>query len=109
MVRKRRLAPPQVVSRYNRGVEITYDPRKNERNIRERGLSFELAAKFDLGSAVFYADRRRDYGENRTLALGLIGDALFALVFTMRAGTLRVISLRKANRKERNRYEKARP
>jgi uncharacterized DUF497 family protein len=37
----------------------------------------------------------------------LIGDTLYALVFTMRGSALRVISLRKANRKERNRYEEA--
>jgi uncharacterized DUF497 family protein len=48
-------------------------------------------------------------GEVRTRALGFIGHTLYALVFTMRGSVLRVISLRKANRKERNQYEKAKP
>jgi uncharacterized DUF497 family protein len=90
-------------------VEITFDPRKNERNLRERGLSFEMVEEFDFDSAVYTVDTRKDYGEVRTRALGLIGDKLFALVFTTRGAALRVISLRRANRKERNRYEKTKP
>jgi uncharacterized DUF497 family protein len=90
-------------------VEITFDPRKSERNLRERGLGFEMVSDFDLNSATFRIDTRKDYGEVRTRALGLIGGTLYALVFTMRGSDLRVISLRKANRKERSQYEKAKP
>jgi uncharacterized protein len=85
-------------------VKITFDPRKNERNIRERGLSFERAAEFDFGTAITVEDKRRDYGEVRYRVLGRIGAELHALVFTLREGTLRVISLRRANRKERRLY-----
>ncbi len=88
-------------------MEITYDPEKNERNLRERGLSFEMVKKFNFGSAIFATDTRKDYGEMRTRALGFIGDKLSALVFTVRGSALRVISLRRASRKERSRYEKA--
>ncbi len=88
-------------------MEITFDPRKSERNLRERGLAFEMVADFDLRSAIYTVDARRDYGEVRTRAIGFIGDTLYALVFTMRGSALRVISLRRANRKERGRYEKA--
>ncbi len=89
-------------------MEFTYDPEKNERNLRGRGLSFEMVSEFDFGSAIFIADARKDYGEVRTRALGFIGDKLYALVFTVRGGALRVISLRRANRRERRLYEKAR-
>jgi uncharacterized protein len=85
-------------------VEITFDPKKSERNLRERGFGFEIAGSFDLSSANFRIDTRRDYGEVRTRAVGLIGDALYSLVFTMRGSALRVISLRKANRRERELY-----
>jgi uncharacterized protein len=88
-------------------VEITFDPKKSERNLREPGLGFEMVADFDLKSAIFKIDTRKDYGEVRTRALGFIGNTLYAMVFTMRGSALRVISLKKANRKERNRYEKA--
>jgi uncharacterized protein len=88
-------------------VEIAFDLAKNERNIKERGISFELAADFDFENAMYLEDRRTDYGETRIRALGFIGNRLHSLVFTMRGMTLRVISLRKANRKEVTRYEKA--
>ena len=68
-----------------------------------------MVSDFDLSSATFQIDTRKDYGEVRTRALGFISHTLYALVFTMRDGILRGISLRKANRKERNRYEKAKP
>jgi uncharacterized DUF497 family protein len=90
-------------------VEITFDPKKSERNIRLRGISFDKAFEFDFGSAIFDQDTRKDYGEVRTLALGYLGETLHALVFTVRHGTIRVISLRRANRKERNKYEIAKP
>ena len=87
-------------------MEITFDPAKNERNIHERGLSFELAAEFDLESAVTTEDNRQEYGENRFRSLGFIGSELYALVFTVRGEALRIISLRKANRRERVLYER---
>lgn len=50
-------------------------------------------------------DSRRDYGERRFQALGWVGQRLFMLVFTPRDGGIHVISLRKANQRERKRYE----
>jgi len=90
-------------------VEISFDPQKNERNLRERNLDFNLAQEFDFGSATYREDRRKDYGEVRIRSLGYIRGSLHVLVFTMRGTVLRVISLRKANRKERSQYAKARP
>jgi hypothetical protein len=50
-------------------VEITYHPTKDEKNIRERGLSFERATDFDFGTAVIAIDDRRDHGETRIAPL----------------------------------------
>lgn len=47
---------------------IEFDPAKNLKNIRERGLSFERATDFDFETAVFMTDDRRDYGEVRRSA-----------------------------------------
>ncbi len=88
-------------------MQITFDPAKNERNIHERGLSFEMAAEFNFESAVTTEDTRRDYGENRFRSFGFIGPDLYALVFTIHGESLRVISLRRINRRERALYEKA--
>ena len=57
-------------------MEITYDPAKNERNIRERGLSFERAIDFDFETARRVEDTRRDYGERRFLAVGYLDERL---------------------------------
>lgn len=86
-------------------MEIEFDPAKSEKNIRERGLSFERAADLDFETAVFRIDDRRDYGEMRIRALGFLDGRLHALVFTETDAGIRVISLRKANRREAKRYE----
>ncbi|HXP04141.1 MAG TPA: BrnT family toxin [Stellaceae bacterium] len=49
-------------------MDVSYDPAKNGRNIRERGLPFDRAADFDFSTAVIEIDRRRDYGETRIVA-----------------------------------------
>lgn len=86
-------------------MEIEFDPEKNARNIELRGISFEKAALFEWDSAAIIPDTRMDYGEPRYRAFGLIENRLHALVFTPREATIRVISLRKANRREVLRYE----
>ena len=85
-------------------MHISYDPTKSERNRRERGLSFDKAAAFDYQTALYAADERRDYGETRIVALGLIGDRVHVLCFVETDDGIRVISLRKANPREVNRY-----
>ena len=49
-------------------------------------------------------DDRKDYGERRQVAYGLIRDRLFVCVFTDRGETRRIISLRKANSREVEAY-----
>lgn len=88
-------------------MEIKYDPRKCERNIKERGLSFERVIDFEFETAWFIEDHRRDYGELRIRAFGYLDGRLHSLVFTVTAKVLRVISLRRANRREVKRYEAA--
>lgn len=84
---------------------VRFDPAKSERNRECRGFGFELAKEFEWDSAIVSEDRRRDYGEERLQAIGLIGERLHVMVFTRRFDALHVISLRKANRRERSRYE----
>jgi uncharacterized DUF497 family protein len=86
-------------------MRIEFDPEKNSKNIIERNLSFECAIEFDFKTALFEIDNRRDYGETRIIGLGYIGERLHVLIFTKREEIIRIISLRKANRKERLRYE----
>ncbi len=86
-------------------MKLEFDRVKNEKNIQERGISFELAVDFDLATAKIWPDTRKDYGEKRFIALGYIGERLFSMVFTVRNDVLRIISLRKANKREVHNYE----
>jgi uncharacterized DUF497 family protein len=86
----------------------TYDPAKNQRNLAERGLSFELVADLDWATAVSQEDARKDYGERRFRILALLGKRLHVVVITWRDDAIHVISFRKANRKEVEWYDKER-
>jgi uncharacterized DUF497 family protein len=89
-------------------MRIAYDPEKNQRNIVERGLSFDEVANLDWNAAYILKDDRRDYGEDRYRVLGRIGERLFAVVFTPRGDEIRVISFRRANRREEVLYDRQR-
>ncbi len=89
-------------------MRITFDPAKNEKNIAERGLSFALAEELEWDTALAVEDTRRDYGETRLRVLALLNGRLHAVVVTPRHGELRVISFRKASRKEEKLYEQHR-
>jgi uncharacterized protein len=83
---------------------VTYDPAKSERNEAQRGLAFDLADAFDWSTALIVEDTREDYGERRYQAIGMVGADLHMLVFTPRDGAVHVISLRRANQRERKRH-----
>lgn len=85
-------------------MRITYDPAKHERNLVERGLGFDLATDFDWSSAWIVEDVHYAYPERRFQALGYIDAHLHMLVFTPRADAIHVISLRRANLRERKRH-----
>jgi uncharacterized DUF497 family protein len=86
-------------------VDISFDAAKNAWNIATRGISFEQTFAFEWDSALNVADTRRDYGESRFQAFGLIAQRLPVLVFTPRSGKTHIISLHKANKREVQRYE----
>ena len=87
-------------------MRVTYDPAKSQHNELVRGLTFAMAEDFDWSDALIVEDTREDYQERRYQALGLLGQHLHMLVFTPRAGAVHVISLRRANQRERTRHAK---
>jgi uncharacterized DUF497 family protein len=87
-------------------MEITFDPEKNARNIVERGMSFERVAELDWDTAVLVEDTRRNYGELRPRVLGRLDGRLHAAVVRPRGEHLRVISFRRASRREVRLYGK---
>ena len=88
-------------------MRISFDPAKNDRNIRNRGVSFESAAEFDFEGALYAVDKRHDYGETRYITVGMLGVRLHVLCFAETVEGIRVISFRKANAREVKRYAKA--
>lgn len=86
-------------------MQITFDPAKNAHNIELRGLSFEKVVDFEFETAIYRIDTRRNYGETRIRALGFVGKRLYALVFVETLRGIRVISFRKANKREVIQYE----
>jgi len=86
-----------------------WDPAKRERNLHKHGIDFARAVRIFDGLVLERADRRRDYGENRLVALGEVEGLVLAVVFTTREAMLRIISARKANRNEKAAYREVRP
>ena len=78
-----------------------WDEDKRQATLLLRGLDFALIYRLDLASAQIDPDDRRDYGEVRFKATGVIDGRLFIAVFTPRGERLRLISLRKANVREK--------
>lgn len=87
-------------------MEITYDPAKNASNIKDRQLSFDRAAEFDFQTAKIREDVRKAYPERRFVALGWLDARLHVLCFSPIPGGLRIISFRKANKREQRDYER---
>jgi uncharacterized DUF497 family protein len=93
-------------------VRFSWNARKSNRNLRERGFDFEFAAQVFESSTLEREDSRRDYGERRVIALGVARGIVLTVVYTDRAdkgGEIdrRIISARKSDRREREAYKKA--
>ena len=82
----------------------SFNPFKSKLNEQLRGIDFAMVVDFEWETALITQDLRQDYLENRYQALGFIGKYLNMLVFTPRKGLIHVISLRRANQRERKRY-----
>ncbi len=91
-------------------MNFTWDNLKNTRNLQKHGISFELAQQvFQDENLICWVDKRKDYGEERWIGLGSIADVLIIIVvYTFRGNdheeNVRIISARKASRKEREEY-----
>ena len=85
-------------------MKLEWDEAKRIATIRERGLDFADVAQIDWDTADTREDTRSQYGEARYVTLAPIDGRLFVVVWCEREDSMRVISLRKANDRERRRY-----
>ena len=88
-------------------MRFEWNQAKNESNIRKHGIDFaDVEDMFDY-PVLTLLDSRKDYGEERWVAIGRIHDLLCVVAYTERRGdVIRIISARKATRYEINHYEK---
>ena len=85
-------------------MRIEYDPAKNLLNQAKHGLSLVFAYELDWDAALVWVDDRFDYGELRMIALAPETVTLYFVAFVEREEVRRIISLRRANRREVKHY-----
>jgi uncharacterized DUF497 family protein len=84
-----------------------WDEAKNRSNFAKHGLDFADAEEVLTGSCVTFVDSRFDYGEKRLIALGLLAGRVVVIAHAPRGDHItRIISMRKANRREKKIYQK---
>ena len=88
-------------------MEFEWDDAKSDACFADRGFDFAYVAHAFLDEdRIVGVDRRWDYGEERYRLLGAGEGRVFVVIYTMRGSTIRIISPRKANRREVREYER---
>lgn len=84
-----------------------WDQTKSDWNRVDRDLPFDLAVLLFNGPTLERRDTRQDYRELRVQAIGAVNGTILQCVFTDRGEVRRIISLGRANKRERDVYSKA--
>lgn len=87
-------------------MQIEFDPDKDVANQAKHGASLALAGELDWDAALVWVDDRFEYGELRMIALAPKTAILYYVAFVERGSVRRIISLRRANRREVEHYVK---
>ena len=85
---------------------VEFDATKQEDTLKQRGLDMARCDEVFDGQNLTVEDTRRDYGEERFITIGFLDDRMVVLVWTQRPEARRIISLRKANAREKAIYSK---
>ena len=85
-------------------MQIQFDHTKREKTLAERGLDFARAGEVFAGLHFTGQDVRQDYEEDRFITVGPLDARLVVLVWTPRGEVRRIISMRKANDREKAFY-----
>ncbi|MCB2263657.1 MAG: BrnT family toxin [Candidatus Thiosymbion ectosymbiont of Robbea hypermnestra] len=78
---------------------IWHEP-KRQATLKKHGLDFEDAERIFSGPTFTFEDNRQDYGEQRWVTLGLLGEQVVVIVHTETKDEIRVISMREAEKDE---------
>lgn len=82
-----------------------WDAAKNEQNIAKHGIDFADTVRIFEMPMLVRRDDRQEYQEDRWIALGELDDVVVVAVYTHRGDRIRLISVRRANRRERQVYQ----
>ena len=85
-------------------MRIEFDPVKDASNQLKHGVSLALAAELEWSAAWVWVDERFEYSEVRMIALAPKTAILYYVAFVDRGDVRRIISLRRANRREVKHY-----
>ncbi len=85
-------------------VEIEFDPAKDAINLIKHEVSLAEAVDFNWAMANIEEDLRNIYVERRFRATSLLRERLHVVVYCVRGPLKRIISLRKANAREAQKY-----
>ena len=85
-------------------MRIEFDPAKDRTNQAKHGVSLLLAVELDWEAALVWVDGRFEYSEMRMIALAPKTEILYYVAFVDRGEVRRIISLRRANRREVKHY-----
>jgi uncharacterized protein len=84
---------------------LTFDPAKRAATLADRGLDFADAVQVFSGLVFEFPDERFDYDEERIITVGLLAGRMVVIVWTRRGQDRHIISMRKANEREQQRYK----
>ena len=85
-------------------MKIECDPAKDAANQAKHGVSLSMASELGWEAALVWVDQRIEYGETRMIALAPKAEILYYVAFVERGEARRIISLRRANRREVKHY-----
>jgi hypothetical protein len=90
-------------------MDFEWDEGKRARVLRERGVDLVRAARIFRGHVLVEADRRREYGEDRYIAIGEADGEYFVVAFTHRGQKIRLITAWRAGERARTAYQERFP
>jgi len=89
-------------------MRFEWDERKCRKNIDKHGVDFADGVQMFSSPMLVLSDRRKSYGEPRQIGMGFVQGRVMVMVYTEREGNvIRIISLRKANKREQTKFKKA--
>ena len=81
-------------------MKITYDEKKREATLKDRGLDFADAPLVFAGETFEFEDTRKDYGERRILCYGTLGELKLLVGYVQRGDTRHIFTMRRCHEEE---------